>query len=151
MKQRNIWNYLKLDSFDVEIPFSKSRTEIIRSFNESNIPISSTSTETEIVVVSKILSLDVDFSISLQFSGEKLIAIWLVPDPALGGETLYSRYNKIQKALENELGYPYNLLLRPIMNLLDPGRISYWQRDGIKIKHYLLERFGMEEAIDIKL
>ena len=49
------------------------------------------------------------------------------------------RYKEIQKALENELGPPYNRL-RSIMNLLDPdNRLSYWQKDGIKIEHYLLK------------
>lgn len=105
----------------------------------------------QIVVKSKLLSLDVDFFISFQFNGEKLIDITMSPNTALEGKVLDCRYNKIQKALENELGHPHNRL-RSIMNLLDPdNRLSYWQRDGIKIKHYLLNRFGMEEIINIKL
>ena len=150
MKQTNIWSYFKLDSFGVEIPFSKSRTEFISSFHENNIPID-VPTEMQIVVKSKLLSLDVDFFISFQFSGEKLIAITMSPNTVLEGKALDCRYNKIQKALENELGHPHNRL-RSIMNLLDPdNRLSYWQRNGIKIKHYLLNRFGMEEIINIKL
>ena len=150
MKQINIWGYLKLDSFGVETPFSKSRTEFISSFHENNIPID-IPTEMQIIVKSKLLSLDVDFFISFQFSGEKLIAITMSPNTALEGKALNCRYNKIQKALENELGSPHNRL-RSIMNLLDPdNRLSYWQRDGIKIEHYLLNRFGMEEIINIKL
>ena len=150
MKQKNIWGYLKLDSFGVETPFSKSKTEFICYFHKNNIPIDIPS-EMQIVVKSKLLSLDVDFFISFQFNGEKLIDITMSPNTALEGEVLYCRYNKIQKALENELGHPHNRL-RSIMNLLDPdNRLSYWQRDGIKIKHYLLNRFGMEEIINIKL
>ena len=150
MKQINIWGYLKLDSFGVETPFSKSRTEFISSFHENNIPID-IPTEMQIVVKSKLLSLDVDFFISFQFNGEKLIDITMSPNTALEGKVLDCRYNKIQKALENELGHPHNRL-RSIMNLLDPdNRLSYWQRDGIKIKHYLLNRFGTEEIINIKL
>ena len=31
-------------------------------------------------------------------------------------------------------------VMRSIMNLLDPdNRLSYWQKDGIKIEHYLLK------------
>ena len=60
MKQMNMWEFLKLDSFDVEIPFSKSRTEFISSFHENNIPID-LPTEMQIVVKSKLLSLDVVF------------------------------------------------------------------------------------------
>ena len=151
MKQINMWDYLKLDSFGVETPFSKSRTEFISSFHENNIPIDIPS-EMQIVVKSKLLSLDVDFFISFQFSWEKLIAITMSPNnTALEGKALDFRYNKIQKALENELGHPHNRL-RSIMNLLDPdNRLSYWKRDGVKIKHYLLNRFGMEEIINIKL
>ena len=150
MKRINIWGYLKLDSFGVETHFSKSRTEFISSFHENNIPID-IPTEMQIVVKSKLLSLDVDFFISFQFNGEKLIDITMSPNTALEGKVLDCRYNKIQKALENELGHPHNRL-RSIMNLLDPdNRLSYWQRDGIKIKHYLLNRFGMEEIINIKL
>ena len=150
MKQINIWGYLKLDSFGVETSFSKSKAEFISYFHKNNIPIDMP-TEIQIIVKSKLLSLDVDFFISFQFSGEKLIAITMSPNTALEGKTLDCRYKKIQKALENELGHPHNRL-RSIMNLLDPdNRLSYWQRDGIKIEHYLLNRFGMEEIINIKL
>ena len=108
-------------------------------------------TEMQIVVKSKLLSLDVDFFISFQFSGERLISITMSPNTALEGKSLDFRYKKIQKALENELGHPHNWL-GAIMNLLDPdNRLSYWQKDGIKIEHYLLNRFGMEEIINIKL
>ena len=150
MKRINIWGYLKLDSFGVETHFSKSRTEFISSFHENNIPID-IPTEMQIVVKSKLLSLDVGFFISFQFSGERLIAITMSPSTALEGKPLDCRYKKIQKALEKELGHSHNWL-RSVMNLLDPdNRLSYWQRDGIKIKHYLLNRFGMEEIINIKL
>ena len=150
MKQINIWACLKLDSFGLEIYFSKSRTEFITYFRENNIPID-IPTENQIVVKSKLLFLNVEFFISFQFSGERLIAITMSPDTALEGKDLDCRYNKIQKALENELGRPHNRL-RSIMNMFDPdNRLSCWQRDGIKIKHYLLNRFGMEEIINIKL
>lgn len=150
MKQNNIWEHLILDSFGVEMPFSKSKTEFISNLHENNIPIDMP-TEMQIVVKSKLLFLDVDFFISFQFSGERLIAITISPNAVLEGKTLDYRYKKIQKALENELGHPHNRL-RSIMNLLDPdNRLSYWQKDGIKIEHYLLNRFGMEEIISITL
>lgn len=150
MKQINIWSYLKLDSFGFETPFSKSKTEFISFFHRNNIPID-IPTEMQIVVKSKLLSLDVDFFISFQFCGEKLIGITMSPNTALEGKALDCRYKKIQKGLENELGHPRNRL-RSIMSLLDPdNRLSYWKRDGIKIEHYLLNRFGMEEIINIKL
>ncbi|HAU87213.1 MAG TPA: hypothetical protein DCW90_17520 [Lachnospiraceae bacterium] len=150
MKQINIWGYLKLDSFGVEIPFSKSKTEFINYFRKNNIPMD-IPTEMQMVVKSKLLSLNVDFFISFQFSGERLISITMSPNTALEGKTLDFRYKKIQKALENELGHPHNWL-GTIMNLVDPdNRSSYWQKDGIKIEHYLLNRFGMEEIINIKL
>lgn len=73
------------------------------------------------------------------------------PDTALEGKALYSRYNEIQRALENELGHPHNRS-QIIMNLLDPdNRVARWQSNGIKIEHYLLNRFGMEETINIEL
>ena len=141
MKQINIWSYLKLDSFGVETPFSKSRTEFISFFHENNIPID-TPTEMHILVMSKLFSLDIDFFVSFQFRGEKLIAVTMSPNTTSEDKTLDCRYNKIQKTLENELGYPHNRM-RSIMNLLDPdNRFSYWHRDGIKIEHYLL--IGLE-------
>ena len=148
--KKNIWGYLKLDSFGVEMPFSKSKTEFISYFHKNNIPIDMPS-KMQIVIKSKLMSLDIDFFISFQFGGERLIAVTMSPDPALEGKTLDCRYKKIQKALENELGYPHNWL-RSIVNLLDPdNRLSHWKKDGIKIKHYLLNRFGMEEIINIEL
>ena len=150
MKEINLWCYLTLDSFGVKTPFSKSKTEFISYFHKNNIPIDIPS-EMQIVVKSKLLSLDVDFFISFQFSGEKLIAVTMSPNKASEGKTFYCRYKRIQKALENELGHPHNRL-RTFMNLLDPdNRLSYWKREGIKIEHYILNRFGMEEIINIKL
>ena len=150
MKRKNMWSYLQLNSFGVEIPFSKSKTEFIGYFHKNNIPID-IPTEMQIIVESKILSLDIYFFISFQFSKEKLIAITMSPNTTLEDKALDCRYKKIQKALENELGHPHNRLMS-IMNLLDPdNRLSYWQKEGIKIEHYLLNRFGMEEIINITL
>lgn len=150
MKQKSMWSCLKLDSFDVEISFSKSKKAIICFLKEKNISID-TPTEMQIVIKSKLLCLDTKFSIAFHFNGEKLTAITMSPDMALEGKALYSRYNEIQKALENELGHPHNRS-RLIMNLLDPdNRLARWQSNGIKIEHYLLNRFGMEETINIEL
>lgn len=150
MNQKSMWSYLKMDSFDVEISFSKSKKAIISFLKEKNISLD-TPTEMQVVVKSKMLSLDVDFFIAFHFNGEKLIAITMSPDMALEGSALYSRYNEIQKALENELGHPHNRL-QLIMNLLDPdSRLARWQSNGIKIEHYLLNRFEMEEIINIEL
>lgn len=150
MKQKSMWSCLKLDSFDAEIFFSKSKTAIICLLKEKNISID-TPTEMQIVIKSKLLCLDTEFSIAFHFNVEKLIAITMSPDMALEGKALYSRYNEIQKALENELGHPHNRS-RLIMNLLDPdNRLARWQSNGIKIEHYLLNRFGMEEMISIEL
>lgn len=150
MKTINLCNYLKLDSFGVDLHFSKSRTELIRFFNENSIPINM-STETQIIIKSKLLSLDVTFYISLQFDGEKLLTITMSPNISLEGKSLFYRYSKIQKALKNELGYPC-YRLKSIFYLLDPeNRSSYWMRNGIRIEHFLLNRFGMEEIINIKL
>lgn len=150
MKNKNVWGYLGLDSFGIEIPFSTSKKAIISLFQEKNIPFKAP-TEMQIVVKSKILSLDIDFFINFQFNGEKLIAITMSPGVALEGKALYLRYNEIEKALQNILGHPHNYL-RSIMNWLDPdSRLARWQNHGIKIEHHLLNRFGMEEIISIEL
>ena len=150
MKQKNMWNGLKLDSFGIEISFSKTKKEIISFLKEKNISID-TPTEMQIVIKSTLFSLDSKFFIGFHFSGEKLIAITMSPDMALEGKALYSRYNEIQKALEKELGYPHNHS-RLIMNLLDPDNLlARWQSNGIIIEHYILNRFGMEETISIEL
>ena len=109
MQQINIWEYLILDSFGVEASFSKPKTELISHFRKNNIPID-IPTEMQIVVKSKLLFLDVDFFISFQFSGERLIAITISPNTTLEGKALDCRYKKIQKALKNELGHPHNRL-----------------------------------------
>ena len=118
--------------------------------DEKNIQIDMP-TKSQIVVKSKLLSLDIEFFISFQFDDEKLIAIMMSPNMVLEGRSLNSCYNKIQKALENKLGYPHSYW-RSIINLLDPeNRLTYWKSNGIKIEHYLFNRFGMEEIISIKL
>ncbi len=107
MKQKSMWSCLKLDSFGIEISFSKSKKAIICFLKEKNISIDAP-TEMQIVIKSKLLSLDTKFSIAFHFNGEKLIAITVSPDMYLEGKALYSRYKEIQKALENELGHPHN-------------------------------------------
>ena len=150
MKQCNLWNYLKLDSFGIEISYSISKTELIHLFQEKEIPFT-TLNGTQIAVTANIFSLNIDFSIDFCFDKEKLIAIMMSPKPFLEGRLLYSRYNEIQKVLENELGHmhhPFQFLV----NLLAPdGRLARWRRNGIKIEHYLLNRFGMEEIIQLTM
>ena len=150
MKAMNICSCLNLDSFGVELSLSKSKTELACFFCENDIPVIM-STETQAVIKSKLLSLDIVFYISFQFSGEKLLAVTMSPDTTLEGKSLMRRFGKIQKALENELGYPYNRLMT-IIYLLDSENSSfYWLRNGMRIEHYLLNRFGIEEIVSVKL
>lgn len=150
MSKKSMWSYLKLDSFDIEIPYSQSKDLLISFLREKKISFD-TPTEMQVIIKSKMFSLDANFFIAFHFNGEKLIAITIAPDVVLEGSALYCRYNYVQGALENELGRPHNRL-RFILDLLDPdSRLSRWQRNGIKVEHYLLNRFGMEEVINIKL
>lgn len=150
MYQKGNQQYIILDSFGVDIPFSKTKAEITRLLQEKKALLV-TSNEEQIIVKSKVLSLDIVFFVAFQFSGEKMIAITMSPDRYLEGSALYSRYKEVQKALENKFGCPHNPI-RSIMNLLDPdSSLARWQNDGIKIEHYLLNRFGMEETVCIKL
>ena len=150
MNQKKLWSHLTLDSFNVDISFSKSKQEIMVFLNEKNISME-TPTEMQIIVKSKMFSLAIDFFIAFHFYDEKLKAITISPDTALKGSALYSRYRQIQKALENELGKPRNRL-RAIMNLLDQdSQLAHWQGNGIKIEHYVLNRFDMEEIIKIEM
>ena len=150
MIQNRKWNFLRLDSFDIEIPFSKTRTEIIKLLREKNVVID-TSVEMQVVIKSKLLSLDIVFYIVFQFDNEKLISITMSPNEFLEGNTLHSRYKEIQTALEKEFGHSCNMV-QTFLNLLDPDSCSVrWQKNGIKIEHYLLNRFGMEEIVRIKL
>ena len=143
-----MWRSLKLDSYDAEVSFLASRKEIIGFLKENDIPLDMPR-EMSIIIKSKLFSLDSSFSIVFNFNIEKLIAISIFPEGGLEGEAFRSRYNKIQKALEKELGYPNNPL-RLIMNLLNPnGWRAYWYNNGTTIEHYILDRFGMEEFIDI--
>ena len=105
----------------------------------------------QIIVKSKLLLLDIVFYISFQFDDEKLIAITMSPDTALDGKRLFLRYKKIQKAMETSLGYPSNRLQKLIYLLAPESSSYYWINNGIKIEHYLLNRFGMEETIRINL
>ena len=148
--KNNMWTCLKLDTFCIEVCFSQSKKTIISLLKEKNISIY-TPTEMQIVIKSKLLSLDFEFSISFHFNGEKIISITLSPYTALESRALYSRYSDIQKALEIELGPPhYRSSL--VMDLLSPdNRFARWQKNEIKIEHYLLNRFGLEETINIEL
>lgn len=150
MRTINFCNCLELNSFGVELLFSKSRSEIIRFFFENNIP-TNILTKKQIIVRSKLLFLDVDFFISCQFNDDKLFSVTISPDTTLEGKPLLSQYKRIQKALENELGYPCNRW-NSIFYLLSPESSSlYWLKDGVRIEHSLLNRFGLEETINIKL
>lgn len=150
MSKKDMWNNLKLDSFGVEIPLSQSKSVLIDFLREKGIPLH-IPTEAQVVIKSKMFSFDADFLIALHFEGEKLIDITIVPEVMLEGKAMYYRYREIQQVLERELGRPSNRL-RFILDYLNPDcQLSRWQRNGMKIEHYLLNRFGMEEIISIQL
>ena len=150
MNPKNMWECIRLDSFDATISFSTPQKHMISFLQEKNV-LFEKPTEKQIVFKSKMFSLDILFYVSLRFKEDKLIAITMSPNTALEGKPLYCRYNKIQAALQNQLGFPHNSL-RLIMNLLDPDNsLASWRRKEVRIKHYLLNRFGMEEIISIDL
>lgn len=143
-----MWDYLKINSLNFEVPFSK--TELTRWLNENGISLIK-DTEMNIVIKSKVLSLDIVFNIIFQFRDEKLISIMMSPDKFLEGEDLYLRYDEIQMVLVKELGIGNTFNpLQVIINVLVPDSRSFcWKKKGAKIEHYLLNRFGMEEIISI--
>lgn len=144
-----ICDTLKLDSYDVEISFPISKKEIIETFIRNNISIDMP-TEKQIIVKSKLLSLDYDFFMCFYFNGEKLDGITLLLDEYLEGRGLYDRYRKVQKALENEWGRSYDLI-QSIVNCLNPdGYLMRWKSNTVVAEHYLLNHFGVEEHIDIR-
>ena len=150
MKPKNLCSYLKMDSYDVIIPFSKSKNEIAAFLKEKSIQFDSPSDE-KIILKSKILLLDIEFFIFFKFECQKLTSISMAPGLILEGKALYSQYSKVQKSLVKELGYPHNVLMS-IMNFLVPdSRTAQWRCNGGKIEHYLLDRFRVEEIISIKL
>lgn len=150
MSKKDMWSNLELDSFGVEIPLSQSKSGLIDFLREKGIPLH-IPTEAQVVIKSKMFSFDADFLVALHFEGEKLIDITIVPEVMLEGKAMYYRYREIQQVLERELGRPGNRL-RFILDFLNPDcQLSRWQRNGMKIEHYLLNRFGMEEIISIQL
>ena len=150
MSQHSLWHCVKIDSFDIKIPFTLSKSEIICFLKEKGILVA-TPTEKQVIIKSKMFSLDTTFCIDFHFNNERLIGLTMSPDIFLEGKALYCRYGEIQKILEGELGHPHKHS-SVIMNLLDPdGRLAQWCNKDIKIEHYLLNRFGMEEIISIVL
>ena len=150
MDQRKMWSYIKLDSYNLLIPFSLTKAELMKRLQDKGILVVGT-TETSFYVRSKMWSLDMAFFLSFEFDGDTLQTVTVVPDQALEGRELYARYKTVQKALERELGHPCRFG-RSIMNVFDPdGRTSTWQSGGMKVEHSLQNRLSMEEIIQIKL
>lgn len=150
MDQGKMWSYIKLDSYNLLIPFSLTKAELMKRLQDKGILVVVT-TETSFYVKSKMWSLDMAFFLSFEFDGDTLQTVTVVPDQALEGRELYARYKTVQKALERELGHPCRFG-RSIMNVFDPdGRTSTWQSGGIKVEHFLQNRLSMEEIIQIKL
>lgn len=151
MNRVNLCDFLRLDSFDVEIPFIMTKTELCCFLKNHHITFNMPS-ENHVLFKSKLLALNIDFYISCQFVGEKMIAVTMAPDTYLEGKGLRCRYNKIQKAMEKELGRPWNQQV--LWNILILGWASvhpYWMYNGIKIEHYIEDRFGPTDTINIKL
>ena len=117
---------------------------------ENGVPLDASS-EARLSVSSCLWSLGSAFLIVFHFRGERLTSITLSPEKALEGGALFARYEVIQKAMEAEYGRPRHPL-QTILNVLDPDHpSSRWHRDGVRIEHFLLDRFGMEERIRILL
>lgn len=139
-------NGLHLDSYHIDIFFSQTRTEMLEILKNASVSIKSMEEE-NIYVSSKLFSLDVEFKIAISFNDEKLVGIMIRPDEELSGKKLHMRYICIQKELEKNFGFCYNFI-KKLINYLDPNNCYLdWCYDNIKIEHYIIERFGMEEII----
>ena len=139
-----------VDSYNLEIPFSKTKSEILPLLRERNALLDGFD-ETRAVVRSKLFSLDLVFRVGFQFRGEKLTAVHMSPEETLEGDALYARFRTVQGALERSFGRPFQPL-QSIMNLLNPdGSLCRWQKDGIMIEHSLQDRFGMEENASLRI
>ena len=150
MRQTNIWDYIKLDSFGIKIDYSKSMPDLLSFFEENKIPHDFTR-KTQITTKSKLFSLDIEFFVSFEFEDERLIVIVASPCGVANNDDIKRRYNDIQKTLEKELGKPLNPL-HLIINLLNPNeQLISWKKHKLKIRHFLFDRFGMEERIEIRI
>lgn len=149
MKTKKVFDHIKLDDFNIEIPFSISKNALIDLFEEKNIPVDTTAVGS-VVVKSCMFSLEICFFIYFGFHDERLTSVTMSPVEHLENSAWYLRYKQIQKALMNEWGKPCNHW-PSILNLLYPDdQSARWKCDKVKIEHYIRDRFGMEEAIEIK-
>ena len=71
-----------VDSYNLEIPFSKTKSEILPLLRERNALLDGFD-ETRAVVRSKLFSLDLVFRVGFQFRGEKLTAVHMSPEETL--------------------------------------------------------------------
>lgn len=150
LKHKGILRFVKIDSYNIEVDIHQSKNELITFLREKNV-LFDMPTESAIMIKSNLLSLDVEFYIYFHFDSERIVAITMSPDKALQEEEMFSRYEIIQKALEVKLGIPENAM-RLIMRIVDPhSRFSRWNKEGICIEHYIIDRFGLEDIISIKL
>ena len=145
MKKSIRWE-LHLDSYDIDIFFHQTKTELLKLINKASIPTKKIGAE-NLLITSKLFLLDIDFRIFIKFDGEKMVYIIIHPDTEVNIKTLYSQYRYIQLALEKKYGYYHNIFQR-LINYLDPiNCYSCWAFDNIRVEHYIIERFGIEEAI----
>ena len=153
MRQIKLSECLRLDSFGIDMPLLETKAKVVDLLNNNNInaDILTHDQVTLITLKSKMLALDMKFCITFQFVAETPVAITIVPGEACKNDNVYHRYKTIEKSLERRLGKPHNPLMA-VTNLLDRDSCQWhWSIKGVKIKHYLLNRFGIEEIIDIKL
>lgn len=144
------WQTLKLESYDISVAFME-RKDTIEDLFKSKKVVYRIFDNNQIAIKSRLFALDIDFYLSFVFVCEKITQIIISPCESLEGNALYSRYNKIQKALISRYGFPSNHIWA-IINLLDrDNSYSYWRNKDMEVKHYLMDRFGMEETIKIQL
>lgn len=149
MGKKNLFEFLRMDSYNIEIPLSASKTDIICILKENGITIS-IPMDMSVVVKSTLFSLDIEFCIAFLFQEEILVSVMMSPCDFMEGKDLYSRYKQIQYALEKKLGKTTNCLWK-IMNFFNPSASSMrWKTKDVFIEHYLFERFRMEEIISIQ-
>ncbi len=150
MKERfavnKIYEKINLESYDIEFLRPIQKSELWDALHENNIPVKMP-TNKQIVVTSKMLSLGYDFCVDFQFNDEDLVAITIAPIEYMEGKALYSRYKQIQEKLKEELGATHNILQLFVNRLNPDGSLSCWKCGNVEVKHYLFERFGMEEHI----
>lgn len=148
---RNLFDGIKLDTYDMFIPYTLTRSELIKCLEAREIPIITTPNLKEwLYVKSEMLGTRILCSVAFAFSISKMVGVAITPLPTFGSaeKTFYILQDRLELLLGKRGKASF---LQQLFGAISGGNEYTWKIDGLYIEHTLVDRCGLVDSTYIKI